>query len=160
MKVWFLWLCACLLIAGCGVVHDRRDDISSARARELILRNIFLGEDRYPIEDPRAYQYGNVHVDGPSGGMLYQFGSNPGAFEWIVERHRLQATKIETADQLPLEFLNDRPRWWDPWKADPSAFYFFSEEFATGGVRQFILVFDSSEGAIYVVEHFSDMPGI
>ena len=160
VKLWPVWLYAGLLITGCVVLGDRGDEITSTRARDLIHRNVLLGDDQYPIDDPRAYQYGNVHVDGASGGMLYRFASNSDALEWIVESHRLQETTIETGDQLPIDFLDDRPRWWDPWKANPSAFYIFAEEFATGGKRQFILVFDSSAGVIYAVEHYSDMPGI
>ena len=153
-------LSASLFILGCGLIGNRAGEVSGAEAQDLIRRNIMLGEDQYPIEDPLSYQYGSVHVDGPSGGMLYRFRSTLEALEWIVEQHQLQRITIATLDELPLEFLEDTPRWWDSIQADPNAYYVFTEEFTRGGERQFIVVFNASTSEIYSVEHFSNMPGI
>jgi hypothetical protein len=67
---------------------------------------------------------------------------------------------IDTPDQLPLGFIVDPPGWWDPWNANPSAYYIFAEEFASGGSRTLILVFDRAASVFYAVEHFADMPGV
>ena len=142
------------------MVSGRGDAISGNEAGDLIRRNILLGDDRFPIEDPLAFRYGNVHVDGANGGMLYRFGSTSDAVDWIVRQLRLKEVEITTSDQLPLDFLAGTPRWWNPWQGDPPSYYFLAEEFPTGGERQLIVVFDAGESVIYVVEHFSDMPGI
>jgi hypothetical protein len=160
IKVFFIWFFISLLIDGCGAIPARGHEFNQSQAGDLIKRNLLLGEDQFLVEDPRAFQYGNVHLDGPSGGLLYRFSSHPDLLPWLFEQHDLQKIMIDTAGQLPLDFLEDRPRWWDPWKANPSAFYIFVEEFESGGERVLILVFDSSASVIYAVEHFADMPGI
>ena len=160
IKLFLIWLSTGLLLAGCGTVSTGGNEFSRTQAGDLIRRNLLLGEDRYLVDHPRAFQYGNVHLDGPSGGLLYQFSSHPDLLKWFIRQHGLQKIMINRVDQLPLDFIDDRPQWWDPWKANPSAYYIFVEEFATGGERKLILVFDSAAGIIYVVEHFSDMPGI
>ncbi len=91
---------------------------------------------------------------------FYRFSSNPDSLKWLIEHFGLKENMIDSADELPLDFLADRPRWWDPWKANPPAYYIFVENFETGGERRLIVVYDSSASLIYVVDHFSDMPGI
>lgn len=159
-KIILFWLISCLLIASCGVVPAVSTEFSSTQAGDLIRRNLLTEDGLYQIDDPRAFQYGNLHVDGPSGGMLYRFSSNPDILKWLIEHFGLQKNMIDSADELPLDFLADRPRWWDPWKANPSAYYVFVEEFETGGERWLIVVYDSSTSVIYIVDHFEDMPGI
>ena len=159
-KVFLFWVITCLFIASCGAVPTVGTEFSSTQAGDLIRRNLFLGDELYQIDDPHVYQYGNLHVDGPRGGMLYRFNSNPDTLKWLIENFGLQKNILDSADELPLEFLADRPRWWDPWKANPSAYYVFVEEFETGGERRFIMVYDSSASVIYVVDHSEDMPGI
>ncbi|TFH36222.1 MAG: hypothetical protein E4G99_05440 [Anaerolineales bacterium] len=160
IKVFLLWLITSILIASCGAVPADGTEFGSTQAGDLIRRNLLLGEGQYRVDDPLAFQYGNLHVDGPSGGILYRFSSNPDLLKWLIEHHGLHKNMIDSADQLPLDFLADRPRWWDPWKANPSAYYILVEEFGTGGERRFILVYDSATSVIYIVDHFADMPGI
>lgn len=160
IKMFLIWLSTSLLIASCGAVPSEGTEFSSIQAGILIRRNLLLGDDQYNLHDPRAFQYGNLHVDGPSGGMLYRFSSNPDLLKWLVEHLGLQQIVITSADELPLDFISDRPRWWDPWKANPSAYYVSVEKFDTGGERRLILVYDSFESVIYVIDHFENMSGI
>jgi hypothetical protein len=156
----YLILCIAFLTTSCSLRFDQNRGISQSEAREIIQRNIFLGESLFPIDDPRVYQYGNVHVDGPSGGMLYRFQSSHEAYAWIVEKHEMQLFILDEGEHLPLQFLEDTPWWWEPEKSDPAEYYVFQEEFSTGGRRRLLVVFDTNTLDIYIVEHFSDMPGI
>ena len=160
IKKFLVWFSISLMIAGCGTAPADGEEFDLSPAGDLIARNLLLGEDPYPVEAPRAFQYGTVHLDGPSGGLLYRFRSQPELLPWLVEQHGLQETLIDTADQLPLDFIVDRPGWWDPWMADPAAYYIFIEEFDSGGSRTLILVFDSAADVFYTVEHYADLPGV
>ena len=154
------WICLSALIASCAFAADQTDDISSDEARNLIQRNVMLSSDRFPIDNPQAYQYGTVHIDGPSGGMLYRFGSNSEALQWIVEQHQMKQIAVTMSSPLPLQFLNDRPQWWEPDKLKPDVYYVLSEKLPMGGERQFIVVYDTSTSEIYAVEHYSNMVSV
>jgi hypothetical protein len=160
IKGLLIWFSISLFIAGCGAGPAAGQEFNRSRADDLISRNLLLGEDQYLVDDSRAFQYGSVHLDGPNGGLLYRFSSQPELLPWLIEQHGLQEVAMDTADQLPLDFIVDQPRWWDPWQANPAAYYIFVEAFAAGGSRTLILVFDSSKDVFYVVEHFADMPGV
>ncbi len=155
-----LWILTMWLVAACRAVGVQGEEISGPRASELVRRNLFAGQEHFPIEAARAYQYGSVHVDGPDGGMLYRFGSNGEALDWLVAQHRLLETPITSPSQLPLGFLDQQPRWWDPWQANPGAYYMIAEELDTGGERQLIVVFDAAARVLFVVEHYLNMPGV
>ena len=159
LKSVLILFCFTLLPIGCGLHFGQSGDMDESLARDLIRRNIFLEDDRFPISDPKVYQYGNIHVDGPNGGMLYRFRSTPEALVWIVEQHNMQQVAINEGDQLPLQFLDNVPEWWKPNKINSTVYYIFQEEFSTGGKRQFIVLFNVPTNEIYAVEHFSDMPG-
>lgn len=149
-----------LFLTAINAACDQADDIDSKRATELIRRNVLEGEDRFQIQDPQAYQYGSVHVDGPNGGMLYRFKSDSDTLNWIITRKKLQPTAIGSSKELAIDFLDEIPKWWNPWRVNPSVFYSTTERIATGGERRFIVVFDSSESLIYVVEHYSQLRGV
>ena len=159
-KRYFICLFASLWIAGCGVVPSGSHEFNGPQAGDLIRRNLLLGEEQFSIENPLAYQYGNVHLDGPSGGLLYRFSSSAEFLPWLIERHGLQEFMIDAADELPLDFIEERPPWWDPWNANPSAYFHLVEALATGGERWLIIIFDRAANVLYAVEHYADMPGI
>jgi len=92
--------------------------------------------------------------------MLYRFVTSGEAIEWIAAQLGLEKMKIESPDQLPLEFLKDRPSWWQPERRKPKKYFYSVEKFKSGGLRQVVLVFDAASGFTYIVEHYSDMPGI
>ena len=108
IKVLLICLTISILIASCGAVSTDGTDFSSTQANDLIRRNLLLGDDLYQINDPRAFQYGNLHVDGPSGGILYSFSSEPDILKWLIEHLGLQKIVINSADELPLDFLAER----------------------------------------------------
>ena len=159
IKILF-WICVTFVLSGCILDNNQSDEISATKARELIQRNIFFGENIFPIEGPKAYQYGNVHVDGPSGGMLYRFSSTLDALKWIVEQHNLQKFSISNDEQLPMQMLEETPNWWNIEEIGTTESYAYFEELPTGGKRQLLVLFDPATNIIYVVEHFSAMPGV
>ena len=143
-----------------NVACAQRSEIDRGRARDLIRRNILGGDYRFSIEDPRAYQYGSVHVDGPNGGMLYRFKSDPDTLKWIIKLKRLQENVIGSSTELRIDFLGETPKWWKPWEVDPSAVYYITENIPTGGKRRFIVIYDGLSSVIYIVEHYSEMRGV
>ena len=153
-------LIACLFVAACGAGVDRNREFTGDKARDLIRRNVLGGDNRFPIEKPYTYQYGSIHVDGPSGGMLYRFESSFEALNLIIDKHSLQQRTIDSLDQLPLDFLDDKPSWWTPPNGERSGFYYTVGEYLPSGERQFIAVFDGSAGIIYAVEHVANSRGI
>lgn len=162
MKLITLSICIMtgLIIVGCSFFIADGIEMRGPEAESLIRRNLLLEKSPFPIDTPLAFQYGNVHVDGPSGGILYRFEGSPELMIWFAEQHDLTEFSIDSADQLPLDFLTEVPRWWDPWEKNPSAYYRFVEDLTLGGERILIVVFDSSTGVFYFVEHFSNVPGI
>jgi len=142
-------------INGCG----QDNEFSPAKARNMIHKNIFLNQDRFPVKDPKAYQYGTIHVDGPTGGILYRFGSNPEALKWITTHHRLQEISIDSMDLWPPDHIDAVPTWWQSPSENVSTCFVKHGKFDTGGEGIFILIFSPSN-IFYVVEHFSNMPGV
>lgn len=144
-----------LVMTGCG----QDNDFSSAQARDMIHKYIFLNEDRFPVNEPKAYQYGSVHVDGTTGGILYRFGSNPEALKWIINRHRLQESLTDTMELWPPDRIDALPSWWQSPSENLSTCFVKHQEFDSGGKMLFIIMF-SPEEVFYVVEHYSGIPSI
>lgn len=153
-------LCLYPLISGCGQTRSGADEITGARAEELVRRNLLDGQDRYPVEAPRAYQYGSIHIDGPDGGMLYRFGSGDETLAWMVAHHHMAEVSIGSSDPIPLDFPDDSPAWWDPWQSNPQAYFISIEQLERGGSKTILMVNDDRIGTIYVAVHFSGLPGI
>jgi hypothetical protein len=84
-KIFLTWLSIRLVIAGCGTAPADGEEFDRSRAGDLVTRNLLLGKDPYPVEAPRAFEYGTVHIDGPSGGLLYRFNSEPELLPWLIE---------------------------------------------------------------------------
>lgn len=160
VKVLTACLIACISAAGCGTGVDRNRESTGDKARDIIRRNVLGGDNRFPIEKPYTYQYGSIHVDGPSGGMLYRFESSFEALTLIIDRHNLKQRTVDSPDQLPSDFLDDKPSWWISPSVGLSGFYHSVGAYPPNGERQFIAVFDSSAGVIYAVEHFASTRGI
>ena len=153
------FMCLSIMVAiNAACVHS--SEIESSRARDLIRRNILGGEDRFAIEDPHVYQYGSVHVDGPSGGMLYRFQSNSDTLSRIIKLKRLEKTTIDSTAELLVEFLEETPGWWKPFEVDTSAVYSVIENIATGGKRRLIVIYEQESRMMYVIDHYSDMRGV
>ena len=149
-----------LLVGSCGLANQHANEGLGLPNEDLIRRNLFIGQDEFQIGEPLAYQYGNLHVDGPTGGMLYRFVATPEAFEWLVTEWSLDRIAIESSDDLPFDFLPETPEWWTPTRADDDAYYFSVEEFDFRGRRTLTIVYDRDPGVLYVVEHYDDMVGI
>lgn len=158
-KVLSVVLC-CIVVIASGVASDQSTKVKSGRARDLIRRNIFKGSNEFPIDDQYVHQYGSVHLDGPSGGMLYRFRSNTDALTWIIGRMRLQKNIIKPGGDPPIDFLDETPKWWNPWGQEPTVFYSTSEDITAGGKRTVILIYNRQENAIYMADHYTEMRGV
>ena len=153
-----------VLLTGIIILHviigcEQKNEFKPAKARDLIFNNIFLNKDRFPINDPKAYQYGTVHVDGPDGGVIYRFRSNPKALKWIINYHRLRETRIDSIESWPPDHIGTSPSWWQPLRDHLSTCFVRHEKLETGGEKLIILIY-SPEDMFYVVEHFSGIPGV
>jgi len=152
-------LCFIIVIAS-DAVSDHSNKVKSGRARDLIRRNIFNGSEEFPIADHHVHQYGSLHLDGPSGGMLYRFRSNADALTWIIGQMQLQKKTINPGGDLPIDFLDKTPKWWNPWEQEPMVFYSASEDITAGGKRTVILIYNRQEDAIYIADHYTEMRGV
>ena len=152
-------LCFIFFIAS-DVVSDQSNTVKNDRAQDLIQRNIFNGSKEFPIDDQYVHQYGSVHLDGPSGGMLYRFRSNADALAWIIDRMLLQKNTVKPGENLPVDFLKETPHWWNPWGQESMVFYSASEDIIAGGKRTVILIYNRQEDAIYIADHYTEMRGV
>ena len=155
-----LLVMALVLLVACGAMTETTTQTLELPAADLVRRNLFKLSNDFAVEEAMAYQYGSVHVDGPTGGMLYRFVTTPAAVEWLATEWSLERTAIETADDLPLDFLPQTPQWWLPTRTPVDAYYFSAEEFAPRGRRTLTVVFDRDLETLYVVEHYDRMVGI
>lgn len=158
-KILSVVLCFIVVIAS-DVASDQSNKVKSGRARDLIRRNIFKGSKEFPVGDQYVHQYGSVHLDGPNGGMLYRFRSNAEALNWIIGRMRLQKNTIKPGGDLPIDFLDETPKWWNPWGQEPTEFYSMSEDISTGGKRTVILIYNRQADVIYIADHYTEMRGV
>jgi hypothetical protein len=149
-----------VLLVACGAITEPTTQTLELPAADLVRRNLFKLSNDFAVGEAMAYQYGNVHVDGPTGGMLYRFVTTPAAVVWLEAEWSLDRIAIESTDDLELDFLPQTPQWWIPTRTAVDAYYFGAEEFPPRGRRTLTMIFDEETGVLYVVEHYDNMVGI
>lgn len=133
---------------GCGAT-DGVDE----RAGRLIRRGLFDGDSAFAIDGARAFQYGDLHVDGLEGGMMYRFRTTEPALEWLIARWSLRHRALEELERLIPPAVPPGPSWWRPDAVRRGAVYVAPVDSSEGFERTLLFVHDRDERALFVLDH-------
>ena len=128
------------------------DDVAQ-RAELLVRRNLFDGRSSFAIEQARAFQYGDLHVDGLEGGMMYRFRTTQPALEWLIGRWSLREHRLAALARILPATVPEGPSWWRPDEVHRGAIYVATLRLNDGSERILVLVHDREAGDLFVVGH-------